>query len=287
MTRNTESAAAELASTARRVSAEITARLARLASVPPASGQASAALLAAERARAETLFGRGTMALADIIPGDGDPFAVSQPTGATDDAIRLHCARAARVRPAVARFDHVAGFAEALHGRSLAMVVVQVPARGAANDGAALDIDPSRWVALPAATGKRVPAGRASIVAHLPAPLAAPLRISGFAVDEWLEDVPSTHETTSVSFHYDAPSSAPPNVMLLTANPPGRETWTAIDAIRAVDEALAIARLRSVAPHHLDEPAPPIQGIVTLEKTAGDVAALDIAALTAAPQSRP
>jgi hypothetical protein len=75
--------------------------------------------------------------------------------------------------------------------------------------------------------------------------------------------------------------------MLLTANPAGRETWTEIDAIRAVDEALAIARLRSVGPHHLDRPAPPIQGVVTLENTAGDVAALDVAALTTAPQNPP
>jgi len=44
-------------------------------------------------------------------------------------------------------------------------------------------------------------------------------------VDEWAETVPDAEQTTSLAFHYDAPTSAAPNVWLLGVLPPPRETW--------------------------------------------------------------
>jgi hypothetical protein len=116
----------------------------------------------------------------------------------------------------------------------------------------------------------------------MPSPLAGD-RVCGLAVDEWVETVPASYETTSVAFHYDAPNATAPNVLLLAANPPGRERWTEADAINTVDEALAIARLRAVDPQLLDNPTPPLLGLVTRENTNGDIPGLDIAALTTAP----
>jgi hypothetical protein len=280
-----EAATATLAATARSVGQELAGRIDALAAVAPAAAGADATgRLAAQRARAEALFGPGAMVTADVVPADGDPFAPGRrPLGASDAQARLFCGRAARVRAGAARLDLLSGLVEALQGRSLPLAVTQVPFPGAADDGGAPDVDPARWVALPAPPGKRVPAGRASIVAQLPFALTAPLRLCGLTVDEWVEVVPASHETTSVAFHYDAPSSAPPNVMLLTAHPPGFETWSSADAVGTADEALALARLRAVDPQVLDQPAPPIAGLVTQENTAGDVAALDIATLTNPP----
>ncbi|MEN3281425.1 MAG: hypothetical protein V7607_2565 [Solirubrobacteraceae bacterium] len=280
-----QQAATALAAIALRAAAQLAARLDALNALPsPPAGADADATIAAERARAETLFGRPTTVTVDVVPADGNPFGVThRPTGATDDEVRIFCARAARVRPDAARLDLLAGMAEALHGRSPTLAVAQVPVPAAAADTSASNVDPARWAALPAAPGHRVPAGRVSIVAHLPTALSEPTRLCGLAIDEWVETVPATHETTSVAFHYDAPSSAAPNVLLLAAHPPGHETWTADDAVAMVDEALAIARLRAVDPQLLDQPAAPITGAVTQENTAGDVAALGIDTLTAAP----
>jgi hypothetical protein len=277
-----ETAAATLVDVARRIATELSARRAALEAVAPAAtGTAPAGLVEVERARAQALMGRAALVTVDLSLTDGDPFAAARrPGGADDEAVRLFCARAARVRLAASRLDYVAGVCEAIQGQSLSFAVAQLPRPFAAAEVSASDVDPTRWVALPAAPGMRVPAGRASIVALQPGALSGQ-RVCGLAIDEWVEVVPATHETTSISFHYDAPSAAPPNVLLMSAYPPGRETWTLPDAYAIVDEALALARLRAVDPSVLDSPAPPIVGLVTRENTAGDVPALDVAALTA------
>ena len=173
---------------------------------------------------------------------------------------------------------------EAVQGRTLPLTVTQLPVARAAADTSSTDVDPARWVALPAAPGRRVPACRASLVAQLPYPLGEPVRLCGLAVDEWVEVIPAAHETTSIAFHYDAPSSAPANVLLLTAHSGNAEVWTSLDAVRTVQEALAQARLRAVDPQVLDQPAPPVAGLVTQENSAGDVAALDVVTLTRPPE---
>ena len=95
---------------------------------------------------------------------------------------------------------------------------------------------------LPSAS--RIPGGRVSLVAVTPGTSLPARPPAGLFVDEWLEVVPSAEETTSVSFHYDAPTAAAPQVWLIGVPPIGFETWTPADAVRIVDEALELARLR-------------------------------------------
>ena len=69
-----------------------------------------------------------------------------------------------------------------------------------------------RWVALPPGPNQRIPGGRLSLVAHVPMQTTIDLSqpLSGLLIDEWVEVVPSNHETTGLTFHYDQPGACAP-----------------------------------------------------------------------------
>jgi hypothetical protein len=156
-------------------------------------------------------------------------FPGPPPAGAAPEELERHLMRAAAVRPAVARLDHVLGVVEALTAATPALSVTQWPLEAG-----------ERWVALDGA----VKGGRTAVVAHAPAPAGA--TFAGLFVDEWTDVVPDSEVTTSIAFGYDAPSSAAPNVALLGARRPGAERWTADELAALVGEALDVARLRAV-----------------------------------------
>jgi hypothetical protein len=141
-----------------------------------------------------------------------------------------------------------------------------------------------RWVALPAENDARVPSGRLSILAHT---AGAPItdRACGLLVDDWTEVVPSVRETTSLSFHYDGPSSAAPNVILLCAPPPNHDNWHTPEIIRHVHEAMAMARLRAVGPHSFGSTGLPLGGLYATTDPDNAGAGIDFGALTAEPAS--
>jgi hypothetical protein len=76
-------------------------------------------------------------------------------------------------------------------------------------------------------------------------------RLCGLLLDEWSEVVPSSAETTGVSFHYNKPDSEPPNVLLLLATPVINGAWAWRDVVDGVREALEMARCRAIEPQHL------------------------------------
>ncbi len=76
--------------------------------------------------------------------------------------------------------------------------------------------------------------------------------IGGLIVDQWIERIPTDHEMTGVAVHFDAPSSRPPQTLLL-AMPPESDGWSLDAAVAVVREAFAMARLRAVAPETLGE----------------------------------
>jgi hypothetical protein len=203
------------------------------------------------------------------------PFAAAAaPSGATPAQARAWLGRAAPVRESVGGLDAVLGHADAL-----AAVVPGAPVP-ALHVGQLGGVTGERWVALPAAAGTRIPGGRVSFVAVTPGadlPAAAP---GGLFVDEWLEVVPAAEETTSVSFHYDAPTAAAPQAWLLGVPPLGFEKWTAADARRVVDEALALARLRLVDTDDVPDLGQLLPAFVTAENPAGDTIGLDVEVLT-------
>ncbi|MBK8034814.1 MAG: hypothetical protein IPK17_35990 [Chloroflexi bacterium] len=76
--------------------------------------------------------------------------------------------------------------------------------------------------------------------------------ISGLVLDQWVERIPSSYEMTGLTFHFDAPTSRPPQSLLL-AVPPSGQDWDFSLVVDTVREAFARARLRAVAPETLGE----------------------------------
>ena len=74
----------------------------------------------------------------------------------------------------------------------------------------------------------------------------------GIVVDEWTEVVPFKNETTGIAFHYDQPSSEPPQTMLLLTPSQLNGKWEWEDVIGAMEETLAMAKKRAVEPSMID-----------------------------------
>jgi hypothetical protein len=196
------------------------------------------------------------------------------PDGATPAAARTWLGRAAAIREGVGALDRVLGYADAL---SAVDATAPVPSLHVSQLGGAPG---ERWTALPAAPGGTIPGGRISLVAATPGaalPAAAP---AGLFVDEWVEVVPGTHETTSVAFHCDAPIAAAPQVWLLGVPPPGLEAWTEDGARRIVEEALDLARLRLVDVDDVPDLGQLLPVFVTAENPHGEATGLDVEILT-------
>ena len=138
---------------------------------------------------------------------DGDALAV----------VTFH-QRMARVREGVARLDDALQYAEALgNGDALTLQVAQLPQR-----------DPDRWVGLPAKPGTSIPAGRLSLIVHMPEAVDFAQPLGGLLIDEWVEVVPNASETTGVVFQYNQPDSVAPQAILIAVhpNPVSQNFWT-------------------------------------------------------------
>ena len=152
--------------------------------------------------------------------------------------------RAARVREGAARLDSVLTYDDALHpGADLPLKVGQLPHE----EGA-------RWAGLAPESGKQVPGGTTSLVAHFPAAGFEAFRsLAGLLVDDWQEVVPSATETTGVAFHYDRPNTFPPQAILLAVPPDEREAWD-LDLLEKITlETLELLKLRAVDPDALNQ----------------------------------
>src|SRR5207245_1810288 len=140
----------------------------------------------------------------------------------------------ALVRSGAARLVNVLTGAELLGGGVglEALTVAQLPY--AAGD---------RWAGLPRAAGSPRPAATASIVAHHAGEIDFTTPLAGLVIDQWSDVVPNDHETTGVSFHFDAPGARAPQTLLVAV--PGdtrHRSWTAVLLAGAVRAAVALAR---------------------------------------------
>ena len=83
----------------------------------------------------------------------------------------------------------------------------------------------------------------------------APASLSGeleaVLLDEWTETVPTLNETAGVAFHFDRPSAAAPQALLLAAPaaPDGRWRWS--ELLGVVTDTFARARLRAIEPDQI------------------------------------
>lgn len=155
----------------------------------------------------------------------GDPLAVN-----------TWFARCARARDAVARLGACLQRAEVLGaGARLNLNVAQLPF-----------VAGERWVGLPPVPGAAMPPSKLSLVLHTVAAINASQAMTGLLVDEWVETVPNSRETTALAFQFDVPSSSAPQSVLIAVPPVPGQDWTTETLRRVLMETLDLAKLRSV-----------------------------------------
>ena len=127
--------------------------------------------------------------------------------------------------------------------------------------------------------------GVVAVVAHAPAALAALVAgdtLAGLYVDEWMESIPASKETTGLGFHFDAPGARAPQSMLLAVpHDQSQPNWTLDALLGVVDEALALARLRAVRPADLKGLGLLLPGLFLSNNFKQDVPSVDFGSLVA------
>lgn len=238
---------------ARSVATEMQRRLARVADADRAFDRARA-LPEEQRdhdlARLKTLCGADFLALPRITTANAaqltKAFGASLSLQGGDPlAAVTWFQRVAHVRQGAMRLEAAMLYAETLGaGAHLHLQVGQLPFA-----------QQDRWVALPSGPDQAIPRGRLSLVAQVPAgqPIRFDQPLTGLLIDEWVEVVPNSQETTGVTFHYDGPNSAPPQALLLAVSADQRDVWDLNSLEAVVRETTDLMRLRAIAPESRPE----------------------------------
>jgi hypothetical protein len=151
--------------------------------------------------------------------------------------------RAARVRDPLARWSAPLSAAEVLGtGESLRLKVAQLPFDAA-----------DRWVGLPPEEGKDVLAGKLSLIVHAASTLKVDQPLCGLLIDEWVEVVPNSKETTAIAFQFNPPDTCAPQSVLLAVPPVPDQPWTVAGLHRVLLETLDLAKLRAIDAEALGE----------------------------------
>ena len=148
---------------------------------------------------------------------------------------------AARVREKLRQLEQTVLLSEALGPDEPSLVPIQLP-----------HVPGEPWLGLEYPAGTAILGERLLYTAHYGVPFDAAADQCGLLLDEWTEVLPGTQETTGIAFHYDRPSSEPPQSWLLVVPPDPAAAWTFADVVDAVGETLDLARLRAVEPDDLD-----------------------------------
>jgi hypothetical protein len=173
--------------------------------------------------------------------------------------------RMARVRDGISNLSAALGYSEALGtGERLTLTIAQLPY---AKD--------DRWVGLPLADGKNIPGGKLSIAVQSTANLDVRKPLAGVLIDEWVEVVPSTSETTGIALQYDQPNAAPPQTVLIAVPPEIGVPWTLWSLQQVLLETLDLARIRAVDPVTLDEVGHYLPALYFAYNTLGDTVSTD------------
>jgi hypothetical protein len=164
----------------------------------------------------------------------GDPFAV----------ITFH-QRMARVRDGIARLDDLLRYAEALATEDrLTLQVAQLPHQ-----------EDDLWIGLPITPDRPLGAGRLSVIMHIGGVVDFTKPLAGLMIDEWVEVVPNTSETTGVVFQSNQPDAAPPQAILVAVPPnaAAQNFWTEPALTQVLLETMDLVRVRAVTPDLLEE----------------------------------
>jgi hypothetical protein len=176
----------------------------------------------------------------------------------------------ARVRDPMGRMSACLRGAEVLGtGERLNLSVAQLPL-----------VAGERWVGLPLAPGKSLAASKLSLVLQTPAPINTAVALTGLLVDEWTETVPSTRESTAVTFQFDPPDACAPQCVLLAVPPVPGMDWTSNVLRQVLEETLDLAKLRAVDAEALGEVAQYLPALYLAFNAKDDAVSTDFAALT-------
>jgi len=147
----------------------------------------------------------------------------------------------ARVREKLGAWENVAVLSEAFGSGSADLTPIQLPF--VTND---------RWLALEFDAANTSPNNRLLYTAHFATPFSRFAAQCGLLLDDWTELVPATDVTSGVTFHFDKPSSQPPQALLLAVPSQMTGTWQWDDLVATLIETLAAARARGVEPAQVD-----------------------------------
>jgi hypothetical protein len=111
------------------------------------------------------------------------------------------------------------------------------------------------WLGLELPPDTVIDSDRLLYTAHYDGGFDPAARQCGLLVDEWTEVLPGDSQATGLAFHFDRPSSEPPQAWLLVVPPDRTRAWAWADIVDALQETLDGARLRAVEPDALDATA--------------------------------
>lgn len=245
--------ASGLGAHAAEVVARLRARLTAAAALPlpvapvPAAGDlvapgvAEAPEVVRARAVVRLVLGNGQPFLPVLEPVDPAPLQASLARrdlllGGDPTAVVAWLHRSALVRPQLDPLAALLVHAEA-DGADVGgqLQVVQTPHREAP------------WVALPFGEAGPPPVGTVGLVLHSAEPVRPAGGGAGLVVDAWTESLPTTEQTTAVTFHYDAPGARAPQAVLLAVHPAlSPSAWDFGTLVGCVNEAVDLAHLRTI-----------------------------------------
>jgi len=112
----------------------------------------------------------------------------------------------------------------------------------------------TRWVGQPFPAGAPRPANLLSLAFAADAPPSGTL--AALLVEDWVEVIPSDHETTGIAYHYNAPATQAPQTVLL-AVPANRAnaSWSYASLLDTLNTTLNLAHARAVDYAELPPPA--------------------------------
>jgi hypothetical protein len=142
------------------------------------------------------------------------------------------------IRPGILRLDSALTLAEILSDGALAapdLLLGQLPA-----------ISGDRWLGLGLDPANPPDKGRVAFACVTQGDPTNQDTYAGLMLDEWPERIPSTQETAAVAFHYEEPNARASQVLLLAVCPDGRETWDDDLITGILQEALELAKIRTV-----------------------------------------
>ena len=190
-----------------------------------------------------TIFGEDFVVLPRFTPPDfaqlKKAFGQSASLAAADpEAPSRWLLQLAHVRPGISRLDAALSLAELLGAQGVAppdLLLGQLP-----------EVDNDKWLGLGIDTSKPPDRGRVAFACVTRGDPVNDNSYAGLLIDEWPERIPSTQENAAVAFHYEEPKARAPQALLLAVCPDNRETWDDDLVTGVLQEALELAKIRTV-----------------------------------------